>query len=1010
VANVPGSYAVQVAAASACGVYEDVVEVHVVCGGGVTAAVTTVPHDATALTWQWGATGGSFPSVALNASGSSLAPPAGTSAWSSAAAAAGVLTHTWSVVAAPPRSAARLTKSGAALAAFTPDVPGMYVLEVAAAQPGCGSGGVANVTVAAVCNTSLVAAPPPALAVVSGSRNDVTGAPFPAVTLTPGATVVPSWGAGGWVVARAPAGSRAALAAAPAGTPAHLVRYTATFTPDVPGVYAFDLHVTDGCGEAVGTTVLTASCATAYLPSPPPGGVVLMPMGTPLAFPARVGALAPPPVYLPGAVMEAATGRVWSAANLTAPLRVAWTGINHTDVAVAANGGFPVGLDGAVANAGDMAQPCEDDPTTLVNERIFCATSATYATLYNASSLSHAYFVPDVLGIYAFTLAVTDNCTTWMADVAVSVVCNAPPHASAGADAVARRGRHNAFVPVALDATGSTDADAGDVLAYAWELVSAPAGSSVTAALAPAAALTSFLPDVNGEYVWSVSVSDGCSTTSATTRVWVTCNAPPVAAVRGGESGPLPLVYDAGSASFGALLLDGSFSWDPDGADDIATYTWRFIAVHSAATNATVVPSPAEAAAALHTLPALAGDATSPAIIVFTPPASIFTVDADLHGGALESEYVLALTVSDGCASSSVNVTATASCGSPPAVVVHSPPVAVTWNARTGSRYAYPPPATPAASYNVSEAVVCADPAAGSCGTHLTLNATSVYGHVGETYAWTWATAPPASPYYPPAGATVGIAAPTSLNTSATLAQLAFNGSKPFAAGSLGGSLAGAYRPTLRVTQQCVSMAAAANVTLACNSPPTAAVSTPQTVVYSQASLWGSVSLSGSGSPASAGGDAGEAARDSLTTRIGWSINFTSSAVPGANVAGGVGGPGAAGPRPPGGPPLQVRGGPAGRRQRAGGAGGGAERQLCCRRGRRRRHLRLPCRRRAPAVPHRLHRASVCAAQRDGGHGGGGAPAAGCAAVQHGRLQGRVHHGGRHWARQQGGVRVGVRH
>jgi len=78
---------------------------------------------------------------------------------------------------------------------------------------------------------------------------------------------------------------------------------------------------------------------------------------------------------------------------------------------------------------------------------------------------------------------------------------NTSPVADAGQDQVVTTGSS-----VTLDGSGSSDSD-GDSLSYQWTLYSSPNGSSVSLNSANTAA-PSFIPDVDGEYVLSLVVSD----------------------------------------------------------------------------------------------------------------------------------------------------------------------------------------------------------------------------------------------------------------------------------------------------------------------------------------------------------------------------------------------------------------------------------------------------------------------------------------------------------------------
>lgn len=125
---------------------------------------------------------------------------------------------------------------------------------------------------------------------------------------------------------------------------------------------------------------------------------------------------------------------------------------------------------------------------------------------------------------------------------------NQAPSAAAGADLAVSVG----FV-VSVDGSGSTDPD-GDALTYAWTLA-APAGSA--ASLDGASSATpSFLPDVEGDYVVSLTVNDGTMDSSADqATVTATDNTvtEPIRATAGGSivssDGEMTMTVPAGALS-----------------------------------------------------------------------------------------------------------------------------------------------------------------------------------------------------------------------------------------------------------------------------------------------------------------------------------------------------------------------------------------------------------------------------------------------------------------------------
>ncbi|MCJ8270441.1 MAG: PKD domain-containing protein, partial [Psychrosphaera sp.] len=117
---------------------------------------------------------------------------------------------------------------------------------------------------------------------------------------------------------------------------------------------------------------------------------------------------------------------------------------------------------------------------------------------------------------------------------------------------------------VNLSGASSSDID-GDNLSYTWQLNSKPAGSNATFTDANSVTAT-FIADVAGSYVVSLTVNDGqvSSSASTVTITAIAANNPPIA-----DAGPDQQV-EAGQT----VTLSGSTSQDPDG--DSLTYRWQF--------------------------------------------------------------------------------------------------------------------------------------------------------------------------------------------------------------------------------------------------------------------------------------------------------------------------------------------------------------------------------------------------------------------------------------------------
>ena len=203
----------------------------------------------------------------------------------------------------------------------------------------------------------------------------------------------------------------------------------------------------------------------------------------------------------------------------------------------------------------------EDGDTLTYTWSLSAQPDGSSAVLADSDTVKPT-FVADTEGEYTAELIVNDGqVDSEPATVTVTAtVANSPPVANAGADQSVKTGE-----PVNLDGSASTDAD-GDLLTYQWALTEQPGGS--VASLSDANTVDpSFTPDVDGEYVLTLTVSDG-EATGVADQVTVTAATPNSAPTAGAGEDQSVFVTDA-------VTLNGSASADPDG--DALLYSWRFV-------------------------------------------------------------------------------------------------------------------------------------------------------------------------------------------------------------------------------------------------------------------------------------------------------------------------------------------------------------------------------------------------------------------------------------------------
>jgi hypothetical protein len=172
-------------------------------------------------------------------------------------------------------------------------------------------------------------------------------------------------------------------------------------------------------------------------------------------------------------------------------------------------------------------------------------------------------FRPIEPGDYVLQFLADDGAEQCTASVVVTVIDTSPnqvPDCDAGGDLSIEMG-----LLATLDGSASSDPD-GDLLSFSWSIHTTPGGSSATLDSATTA-VTSFTPDRAGVYEISLTVSDGED--ACTEWIVVDVRETPTNAPPNCIAGP-----DSSATVDETITLDGSGSSDPDG--DVLTYLWSF--------------------------------------------------------------------------------------------------------------------------------------------------------------------------------------------------------------------------------------------------------------------------------------------------------------------------------------------------------------------------------------------------------------------------------------------------
>lgn len=873
-----GLYRVQLSAFDGCQTYVDSVLVDVQCNGPPTAAAGA---DRVVV---WNPAQAAFDAAELVGAGSA---PQQDGDMPVGARAGAPVRFSWMILRAPADSLLALPASASTLSTssritFTPDKPGDYLLQLTV-DTGCAES-TDTLRVTATCGAPLVARVDTELPTLPENSDVFAAAVRERVNVSAIASTIVDGGTSFfWEFIALPDASRGrrewrfeAVDGAPTnlrlrgnytlpgdGNPNAAYSPSTFFTPDVEGDFRLRLTITDGC--QISTTTITIRALCADPPRPSAGAARVIRVGNRIDSPRRT----PLRVDLLGSVGDAPwESLLWSFDSQPVGLiAVDDDDANRTDV------DWTTQDDGAFSEKSALDFPDDDEhprvraqcPGSVLNS--VCRTSR--AILRNPTSLTTAYFIPDAVGTYVARLTVNGACATRSNTTVIQVECNAPPVADAGGDRVVPRGMANAFEPVRLDGSNSQDPDPDDTdLLYRWEIITRPATSQVllgrSALTGAEAAVASFLPDANGEYVVRLTVSDYCSSSSTTVRVTVGCNRPPKAAANGATQ---RVAFRNGT--FAPLVLDGSYSYDPDGDSDIVSYTWRLTRIQTPIVDFDRAVTPADDFSDVFTpIPA------APGAVLFDVPNTVIEALSDLGTGEVPTFYTLELRVEDGCSASTTEVVVEASCPGAPYAYT-GPTQELVWNTRRGSRFATPGQ-YPAGE---NEGVACAGNLEGGCLTKLQLAGFVEHAPSGATTSWQWVSTPSTHSL----NTTEFMLTPTALTNNVTFALSAYNNTRPFRPEGLGVQYAGDYLAQVVVKDDCVSSGATQTLSLRCNDAPVAVARTrdnlqSKTILFIlREALFPFVELTAEGTHPSYLRSSTELTLDSRTWRYEWTMAFEST-------------------------------------------------------------------------------------------------------------------------------------
>ncbi|HIF5803027.1 TPA: PKD domain-containing protein, partial [Vibrio parahaemolyticus] len=181
--------------------------------------------------------------------------------------------------------------------------------------------------------------------------------------------------------------------------------------------------------------------------------------------------------------------------------------VTDNDLPPTANAGRDQSVQTGVTTILNGADSSDPERKPLTYQWSFLSKPSGSGTIINDNKSVNASMVPDSAGDYIVQLTVTDAVGQSASDVVVlrDNSRNTLPVADAGDDTKAFLGSN-----IVLDGLASSDAD-GDPLSYQWAILSRPVGSNAQLNNATSAS-PDFTPDIEGDFVIQLVVSDGKST------------------------------------------------------------------------------------------------------------------------------------------------------------------------------------------------------------------------------------------------------------------------------------------------------------------------------------------------------------------------------------------------------------------------------------------------------------------------------------------------------------------